>query len=257
MQFYAGSSLIYTSPANPTGQIVSAVAVPSGLCTLRVSARQDWVQVWAQGTLLFEGTFYRASARYQPTIKYTASAGSTTTITVVNMLLGTAKPVTPSLTDFDMYGSTTLINPGGYDNQYSLPSGGQGAVHPASPAFEAIHKPVLDRANFALATSGVRPTQATTAAGAIAAVAGLVELTGPASGSYAITLAAPRVQDAGRTLLIEMPAAAGGSVTMALTNVTGGTASTTCTWTAAKSKLLLVAGAAAWEVAKQDGVTLA
>jgi hypothetical protein len=46
------------------------------------------------------------------------------------------------------------------------------------------------------------------------------------------------------------------TVTMALTNVIGGTASTTCTWNAANQVLVLKAVSGVWVVENQIGVTL-
>lgn len=71
----------------------------------------------------------------------------------------------------------------------------------------------------------------------------------------AITLAAPSAAMYGRNKTIEMIAAAG-AVTLALTNVQGGTAATTATFTNVNDTLLLVGGTNKWHVVGQSGVAL-
>jgi hypothetical protein len=135
--------------------------------------------------------------------------------------------------------------------------GGNAVNHPASPAYESIHTLLLD--NFAPSgAAGGTPVQSITAAAAISSQdVTLVKLTGPATSTYAITLAAPSVTDQGRVMMIEMIATtATNAVTMALTNCSGGTAAASCSWSAAGHKLVLMAGSSKWEVIKQDGVTL-
>jgi hypothetical protein len=99
--------------------------------------------------------------------------------------------------------------------------------------------------------------QAITAAGAVNPGAADAQLTGPATSTYAITLAAPTPGDLGHILMIEMMSTTGSNaVTMALTNCAGGTAVASCSWSAAGHKLVLIAAALKWEIIKQDGVTL-
>jgi hypothetical protein len=71
----------------------------------------------------------------------------------------------------------------------------------------------------------------------------------------AVTLAAPDATMIGHTKVIEMTVD-DGNVTMALTNVQGGTAATTCTWSNAGECLVLVAGATKWNVVSEGGVVL-
>lgn len=73
------------------------------------------------------------------------------------------------------------------------------------------------------------------------------------AGGFAITLAAPTLQDVTKT--IEMTAD-GGNVTMALTNVSGGSAGTTCTWNDVNDVLILKSAGSKWTVIKEDGVSL-
>jgi hypothetical protein len=99
-----------------------------------------------------------------------------------------------------------------------------------------------------------RTNQAITAATAVSPDAKYVSLTTTAS-AYAIALEVPTVTN--RKLIIEMIAKGGANnVTMSLANVTGGTAATTCTWTAANQQLILESAALKWVVIKQNGVTL-
>lgn len=97
--------------------------------------------------------------------------------------------------------------------------------------------------------------QEISAAGAISLDANHVKITGPASSTYAVTLAAP--SRAGQMLTVEMVATTStNAVTLALTNVVGGTASTSASFDAAGETLVLVSNSTKWVVLKQQGVTL-
>ena len=99
-------------------------------------------------------------------------------------------------------------------------------------------------------------TQSITEAGAIDLDARHVKITGPATSTYAVTLAAPR--RAGQIMVIEMIATTStNAVTLALTNVSGGSAATTATFNAANETLTLVSANAKWIVLDEFGVTLA
>lgn len=73
------------------------------------------------------------------------------------------------------------------------------------------------------------------------------------SGAFAITLAAPNVPNV--TKVMEMTAD-GGDVTMALTNVIGGSAGTTCTWNDVRDILVLKSASDKWVVLNEIGVSL-
>lgn len=75
------------------------------------------------------------------------------------------------------------------------------------------------------------------------------------TGAGAITLAAPGAEMLGRTKVIEM-ISGDHDVTLALTNVTGGSAATTCTWTNTNEALVLVGGTNKWHVVAESGVVL-
>lgn len=95
-----------------------------------------------------------------------------------------------------------------------------------------------------------------TAAGAVSVNTTVTAITGPAASTYAITLAAPPV--AGRLKVITMTSTTStNSVTLALTNVQGGSAATTATFDAAAETLILVSNGTKWVVCKESGVTLA
>lgn len=97
--------------------------------------------------------------------------------------------------------------------------------------------------------------QTITAAGAISLDANHVKITGPGTSTYAVTLAAPT--RGGQTMTIEMVSTTStNSVTLALTEVLGGTAATTATFNAAAETLILVSNSAKWIVVKEHGVTL-
>ena len=97
--------------------------------------------------------------------------------------------------------------------------------------------------------------QAITEAGAISLDANSVQITGPAESTYAVTLDAP--SRGGQTMVIEMVSTTGtNSVTLALTNVGGGTAATTATFNAAAETLTLISSTTKWWVLTEEGVTL-
>jgi len=107
----------------------------------------------------------------------------------------------------------------------------------------------------AVAASLRGKVQFITAAGAVDLTANAVALTGPATSTYAITLAAPAV--AGQYLVIYMVSTTGtNSVTLALTNVVGGTQASTATFTVAGHTLILISSGAKWVVLKEQGVVL-
>lgn len=97
--------------------------------------------------------------------------------------------------------------------------------------------------------------QEITEAEAISLDAGYVDITGPASSTYAVTLAAP--SRGGQMLVIEMTATTStNAVTLDLTNVVGGSASSTATFDAAGETLVLVSNGSKWVVLKEQGVAL-
>lgn len=74
-------------------------------------------------------------------------------------------------------------------------------------------------------------------------------------GAGAVTLAAPDASMYGVVKTIEMTVD-NGDVTLALTNVNGGSAATTCTWSAVGQMLVLVGGTSKWQVVAEAGVAL-
>lgn len=75
------------------------------------------------------------------------------------------------------------------------------------------------------------------------------------SGAGAITLAAPGAANLGLVKVIEM-VVDNGDVTLALTNVVGGSAATTATFGAVNDALILVGGTNKWHVVAESGVVL-
>lgn len=225
------------------GATNTVIAMPTGICTIGIATRGSWISIYFETALAFEGLFLRAGGQFQPTISYSVGSGASQ-INVISYTTSSPVLVQPVLTDGEMYG----VSP--------FPQGGNAINHPSSLAYEAIHALIAGNATLSMAAAGL-PVQTITAAAAISPLAGEVQITGPASSTYAITLAAPTPAQIGRTVMIEMIATtASNTVTLALTNVTGGTAAATCTWSAAAQKLVLLGGATKWEVIKQDGVVL-
>lgn len=229
-----GSTTLFLTATNP------GIAMPSGLCTIELSVRGNFFSLYLENTLAVEGICMRHGGEFTPIVQYVVGSGATQ-ITSVSYAPSNPALVQPIITDAEMFGSGSFLQ------------GGNAINHPASPTYEAIHT-LFDQINL---TAAGKPTQSITAATAINPDASLVQITGPTSSTYAVTLAAPRPQDQGNTLAIEMKSTTStNSVTLALTNVTGGTASSTCTWNAAAQKLILLACGTTWEVIKEDGVTL-
>jgi hypothetical protein len=221
---------------------VTTVAIPNGLCNIEIAIRGSMISLYFETVLVFEGLFQRAGSAFQPVISYKQGAGATS-INVVSYASTTPTPIAPSITDAQMFGNTGALQ------------GGNTVNHPASPAYENIHALALEGVSFCAADAGVAVIQPIAAAGAIAStLAGHVELTGGASGSYAITLAAPTALDIGRFLTIEMVATTGGAVTLALTNVYGAAAAATSyTWSAAGQTLTLRGAKTGWIVVQESG----
>lgn len=106
-----------------------------------------------------------------------------------------------------------------------------------------------------IAKEDVAVVQSITAAGAISLLASHVKITGPASSTYAVTLAAPTT--AGQVMVVEMIATTStNAVTLALTNAAGGSGATSASFDAAAETLVLVSANGKWVVLKEVGVTL-
>ena len=100
-------------------------------------------------------------------------------------------------------------------------------------------------------------TQTLSAAGAIALGSKLTNVANATGSDIAVTLAAPTAAEVGLTKVIWMTVRTSHNITLALTNVVGGTAAATATFDAVGEALVLVGGNAKWIVVKELGVTLA
>lgn len=99
-----------------------------------------------------------------------------------------------------------------------------------------------------------RNQQNLTAAGAVNLDSSYVSLNSTTAG-FAITLAAPTLP--GLTKTIEMVTHGGGKdVTMALTNVTGAPASSSCKWNGTNQQLILMSNGLKWVYIGKNGVTI-
>jgi hypothetical protein len=105
---------------------------------------------------------------------------------------------------------------------------------------------VIDSNGLAVAS-----TETIAAAGALSVSTAVSKLA--LVGAGAVTLAAPTVP--GLVKVIEMTVD-NGDVTLALTNCAGGSAATTCTWSAVGQALVLVAGLTKWAIVSEAGVAL-
>ena len=98
--------------------------------------------------------------------------------------------------------------------------------------------------------------QSITGAGAVTVDGTIGVASIDSGGAYAITLAAPSAAMRGRTLVIEYGQGATDAVTLALTNVQGGTGATSASFNADNETLVLVGGESKWNVVGEIGVTL-
>lgn len=241
LQVYYASSLsnIYVTTVNLPGGAVAQ---------MRVTVKGNTLSVYGQNALVYEGPIIRFGGLFVPEIRFASpNAATPFNFTINSIAVGRPQLAMPIITDAEMWGDTAADEP----------FGGNNINHPSSRAVALIHGPTIDRANFASREAGLWLRQDITAAAAINARASHVRVTGPAASTYAITLAAPAAADSGRVLVVEMIATtATNSVTLALTNVVGGSAANTATFTAAGHTLILVARDAKWVVIKEVGVAL-
>jgi hypothetical protein len=101
--------------------------------------------------------------------------------------------------------------------------------------------------------SSIDVSESIEAAGAVSAENKLSTLDLPGAG--AVTLAAPDASMIGQVKVIEMTTD-NGDVTLALTEVQGGSAAATCTWANVGDALVLVASSTKWNVVSEGGVVL-
>lgn len=106
------------------------------------------------------------------------------------------------------------------------------------------------------AVAALEVRQNITEAGEINLNAKYVSLEKGEGDSFAVTLAAPSSSQFGETMVIEMTVATANTVTLALTNVVGGSAGNLATFDAVGETLVLVASGTKWVVIKELGVTL-
>lgn len=100
-------------------------------------------------------------------------------------------------------------------------------------------------------------SQSITEAGAIDLDAKHVDITGPESSTYAVTLAAPTAAQYGLVKVIHMSSTTStNAVTLALTNVIGGSAASSASFNAADEALVVVGSEGGWLVLAENGVTL-
>jgi hypothetical protein len=151
----------------------------------------------------------------------------------------------------------SAINPGIVE-AHTVPASGVKQIKDVTMGAMALQEPdavaITGGTAFGVALSGAIQS-AITAAGAVDVNANHVSIVGPATSTYAITLAAPA--RAGQLLAITMTSTTStNAVTLALTNVIGGSAASTATFNAAGETLVLVSTAEKWVVVAEAGVTL-
>jgi hypothetical protein len=145
----------------------------------------------------------------------------------------------------------------GYANAYTKPATGVKRIREVDLGTMATQDSssvaITGGTATGVTTSGA--VQEITEAGAISLDSGHVKITGPASSTYAVTLAAP--SRGGQLLVLEMVSTTStNAVTLALTNVIGGSAGSSASFNAAAETLVLVSQSTKWVVLKEQGVTL-
>lgn len=100
-------------------------------------------------------------------------------------------------------------------------------------------------------------TETLSAAGAISLGSKLTNVANATGADIAVTLAAPTAAETGLIKTIYMTVRTSHNITLALTNVVGGTAATSATFDAVGETLVLLGGVGKWIVLKEVGVTLA
>lgn len=116
-----------------------------------------------------------------------------------------------------------------------------------------LHAVGSTAAEIDIACDASAQTETIAAAGAVSVTKRITKVA--LTGAGAITIAAPDAAMLGLVKILEMTAD-NGDVTMALTNVNGGSASTTCTFNDVGDALILVGGVSKWHVIKEIGVTM-
>jgi hypothetical protein len=227
----------------------------SGTWTFRITLKGSHLLVTysADGGVTNTVLFDSPVTRYQD---YPYAAQITTSRPSMDIALcnvGEAARCAQWMTDSDVFGAPTGD---GTFSTTALPYGGNSFNHESAVGINLIIAATFAATNLAADDGRVFVAQDISAAAAIDARASHVRITGPGSGTYAVTLAAPTAYDT-EWLLIEMVATTGSNaVTLALTNAVGGTAATSASFDAAGEMLLLRRADSKWLVVKQQGVTL-
>lgn len=232
-----------------------ASLAPTGTWFFRVTLKGSHLRVTyataateLRPAILFDAPVFRyQDYPYAATISTTRPA-----MDVVWCNVGEAERCVPTLLESEVWGDAASAAVSGT----ALPFGGNAQNHETSLAINRIIRPVVAATDLAADDAKAAVVQDIAAAGAVDLRAELVRLTGPASGSYAITLAPPDAF-ASNWILIEMVATTAASgVTLALTHVVGCTARTTATFGAVGDMLLLRRANTAWLVVRDHGVAL-
>ncbi len=184
------------------------------------------------------------------------NAGSSGVAGTVNIFPATAARGKTSITAANNTGNTTTtITTAAQAGARTLTVPDAGASAAAFALMETAQSAVIasTQAEIDLQCDVSGQTEVIAAAGALSAVKRISSLA--LVGAGAVTLAAPNAAMRGMVKIIEMTAD-NGDVTLALTNIQGGTAATTATFGAVGDTLALVAGATKWTVIGQGGVVL-
>jgi hypothetical protein len=130
-------------------------------------------------------------------------------------------------------------------------------IHSGNSGFADRMMEIDVNGNTVVKGSLIVDPQAVTGAGALTLGKTYHSLSNSSGSTYAVTLAAPTAAEDGIVKAIKMIAGDGtNTVTLALTNVAGGSASTTATFDSAGETLIVQAAGGKWIVIKEFGVTL-
>lgn len=166
-----------------------------------------------------------------------------------------------SATDSTFDGAVTITNADhGQATTVTIPDSGLATSYlvQSTAALTVAEADILDGATVTTAELNTLDASANVetvaAAGACSVTITNTKLDSTA-GAMAVTLDVPGADMLGRIKVIEMTVD-NGDVTLALTNVTGGSAATTCTWANVNEALVLVGGTNKWHVIAESGVVL-
>jgi hypothetical protein len=127
------STLISSTYSNTYGTAgLTNTTLGSGDVRLEIMARQEWLRIVCQGVVIFDGPVCRSGWKFQPRVYFNASA-SNVTMTVEQYDAGTPLPVSPPISDAEMWGTVAGTNGNGLNHPSEF-----GLAHGVQTIFEQV-----------------------------------------------------------------------------------------------------------------------